>query len=302
MGTPKLIGLGAGLRRAVSYDELESRLRKEGVDATRTRQVLKKAFPKEFAAEEKAARAAEKAAHAEQLRKIKESRWKDYLGELSPTVSSDGHRAVVRRVSAPRPPRGRRKLRNRVTDFSNWIYEAMPYARIGPEHQDAGKAGEREVAKLKRLLRPISDGHSDWKLIDRDPLDAKPKSREISLLKVGNDSLFGAPDYVFHNPKENSILIVEVKVSNPRSFPPEGWPNLRAQLWAYGNTDYYIDLASKVILIGEIWGKAYNAKTRQGDYRLLRTYRWDMSDTVFCEQNEELFDIYQHRVCNSQPA
>ncbi|MGQ0594282.1 MAG: hypothetical protein ACT4QB_17030 [Gammaproteobacteria bacterium] len=222
IATRKSIDLGDGRHREVTYDELKKRLKKEGADVALARRILQKTFPTEFLKEQKLVRDAEKAARTAQLLKIQERRSKDYVGELSLTPSSSSHQEVVSRVSRPRSPRRSNRTLNRVSDFANWIYEAMPYYRPSRVSQEAGKVGERAVAKLKRLLRPISEGHSDWKLIDKDPLDEKPRRREISRLKLGNDSLFGAPDYVYHNPSRDQILIVEVKVSNPRSLRADG--------------------------------------------------------------------------------
>lgn len=300
MATRKSIGLGDGLQREVTYDELKKRLKKGGANPALAKRILETNFPAEFAQEQKLARDAEQAARDAQLLSIQESRWRDYLGESSLTPSSISHQEVVSLVSRRRSDRRPKSPFNRVTDFANWIYEAMPYYRPRRMSQKAGKKGEREVAKLKRLLRPISEGYSDWKLIDKDPLDGKPKPREISLLKIGDDSLFGAPDYVYHNPGRGQILIVEVKVSNPQSLPADGWPNLRAQLWAYGNIDFYLNLAHDIVLIGEVWRKAYSPRTKRDSYVPLITYRWRMSDPVFCNQNEELFALYEQWVSNGQ--
>lgn len=292
MTAQKSIDLGKGIHREVSYQELKDRLQRHGADTATKNKILQKHFPAAFEQEQKLAHEADRAARDAQLRKIQEQRWMDYLGKSSPTPSSL-HQEVVSRVRRPRSSKSARKYFNRVTDFSSWIFEAEPYYRPSLWSQQAGKAGEREVAKLKRLLRPISDGNSEWRLLDKDPLDAKPTPREISLLKVNGESLFGSPDYVYHNPTKGQILIVEVKVSNPSTWPVYGWANLRAQLWAYGHIDMYLNLASDIALVGEVWSEFYDPKSARWSYVPRMRYRWNMSDSVFCAQNEELFEIYK---------
>jgi hypothetical protein len=130
-------------------------------------------------------------------------------------------------------------------------------------------------------------------LLEQDQLDGKPTPRKISLLKVNGESLLGVPDYVYHNAANGQIVIVEVKVSNPTAWPADGWPNLRAQLWAYGQIDAYLNLASDIALVGEVWSEQYDPKTMSWSYVPRIRYRWQMSDSVFCAQNEELFEIYK---------
>lgn len=294
MGVRKLIDLGGGLSRKVSYEELKSLLGKSATDPISTDKALRHAFPDEFAAENEAN-------HAKKWSQLDEKRWKSYLCETPSNPKLEpyrySHQDVVRRVSKHQLDHTKNHPQNRVTDFTNWIFEAI-YGRSDATSKQNGKDGEREVARIKRLLRP-SHVHSDWQLIDRDPLQGTPKSREISLLKVGNDSLFGAPDYVFHSRTEDTILIIEVKVSN-HAFPSDGWPNLRAQLWAYGNIDDYINRAKKIALIGEIWRKRFDIAVGEQTFYLGATYRREMSDTEFCSQNEEIFEIYQTAVHNAR--
>lgn len=302
MTARKSIDLGKGLHREVSYEELKNRLQRQRADTATKNNILQKHFPTAFEQEQKLVHEANRAARDAHLRKIQERRWMDYLGKSSLTPSAASHQEVVSRVRRPRENQPSKEHFNRVTDFSSWIFQAMPYHRPSRRSQEAGKLGEREVAKLKRVLRPISDGHADWKLLDKDPLDEKPTPREISLLKIDGHSLFGAPDYVYHNPTKGQIVIVEVKVSNPSSWPADGWPNLRAQLWAYGNIDMYLNLAQDIVLIGEIWSKTYSPQTMRESYVPRIRYRWHMADAVFCAQNKELFDLYKAWVLSFKAA
>lgn len=98
--------------------------------------------------------------------------------------------------------------------------------------------------------------------------------------------MYGAPDYVFINKKTETALIVEVKVSSAE-LPSDGWPNLRAQLWAYGYIDV-IQQVKNIILIGEVWVRIDGNTVRRR-----RTYRWSLDDPQFCKENEQLFALYQ---------
>jgi hypothetical protein len=296
VGARKSIDLGDGLRRQVSYDELRSLLKKNNVDARRAQRILGDNFPDENAADLSADRDAK-------LLTINGRRWDGYLGVTPPDPSlvpyRVSHEDLLKRISRSRlnPPED--QPRNRVTDFTGWIYEVI-HGPPDPALLAAGKVGEREIAKIKRCV-PHLDWHSDWQLIDADPLNEKPEAREISLLKVGNDSLYGAPDYVFQNKKNGTIIIVEMKVSNA-TLHSDGWPNLRAQLWAYGCIDRYVESATNIILIGEIWGRTYNTSSGEKGYRLKQHISWSMSDDKFCKQNEELFESYNNWVCNPKLA
>lgn len=296
----KSISLGNGLRLQVSYDELKTRLQKNGVDADKACEILQKYFPSAFEQEQALVREARerqlkeiRAAREAQLPEIQIRRWNDYLWKSSPTPSEGSHREIVDRVTQPRPFEKTTKQFNRVTDFSSWIFEGMHGSQTYHLSRDKGKVGERAVSRLKKFLRPISNDYSDWKLIDSDPLDEKPIPREIPCLTVNGSSLYGSPDYVYHSPSREQIIIVEVKVSNPRSWPDDGWPNLRAQLWAYGNIDMYSGLAPNIVLVGEIWSACYDDQTEETFYEPQRIYRWQMFDNQFCAQNQELFAHYR---------
>jgi len=102
MGARKSIDLGKGLHREVSYEELKSRLQRQGVDIPTTKRILQKYFPSAFEREEKLAHEANRAARSAQLRRIQEERWKDYLGDSSFTPTAISHREVISRVQRPR--------------------------------------------------------------------------------------------------------------------------------------------------------------------------------------------------------
>ena len=145
-----------------------------------------------------------------------------------------------------------------------------------------GKAVERKVAaKLSSVPE-----NPDWELIYADPLEGLPKPLRLSALQVNGKPMWGAPDLVFRRKYDGAVLIVERKASN-RAIPCDGWPNLRAQLWAYAHIDDSVD-ASEIILVGEVWGFADNRIV------LRKVLRWNFKDHKFCGPNAELFEKYQN--------
>jgi hypothetical protein len=188
---------------------------------------------------------------------------------------------------------------NRVTDFSSWIFEAM-HGPSSAESLAAGKRGERAVAEFKRRLFrewPLAKAYADWELIACDPLFDEPVPLRISQLRVNNSPLYGMPDYAFLNKRTATVLVIEIKTRKLplgwtlESEPSDGWPNLRAQLWAYGHIDEFRDIATTILLVGEIWRESYDGSRRT--YEPLNTYRWNLRDEHFYSQNQELFEIYQ---------
>lgn len=166
----------------------------------------------------------------------------------------------------------------RVTDFSKWVMSL--YLRpANPSSLMRGKHIERSVA---RLAKPSTN--PDWELVYRDPLESKPNPLKISRLTFDGEPLWGAPDLVYRNKISDEILIVERKASD-KVIPSNGWPNLRAQLWAYSHIDDFIG-ASKITLIGEIWTEIESKLVRRA------VLRWCCDDKKFDCENMEMFSLY----------
>lgn len=166
----------------------------------------------------------------------------------------------------------------RVTDFTKWVMSLY----LGAPNQsslDRGKHIERSVA---RLAKPSAN--SDWALIYKDPLECAPTPLKISALKFNGNPLWGAPDLVYRNNTTDELIIVERKATD-KPIPVNGWPNLKAQLWAYSHIDDFKN-APLITLIGEIWGMV--------DGRLKRraVLRWSKIDKVFDSENLELLIRY----------
>jgi hypothetical protein len=153
---------------------------------------------------------------------------------------------------------------------------------LGPPSKlnlDRGKHIERSIA---RMARPSI--HRDWELIYRDPLEEKPVPLKISSLSFKGESIWGAPDLVYKNTVSKEVLIVERKASD-KPIPQDGWPNLRAQLWAYGHIDLF-QSAPKITLVGEVWDFIDGYLSRRA------VLRWEKLDQHFDTENFDLFSIY----------
>jgi hypothetical protein len=207
-------------------------------------------------------------------------RWRRYLGidSLEPSARTPyryGHRWLLQRGTLCPPA----KPGTGVTDFTGWIY-SLYNPQKDTQALARGRAVERELVR-RYVPTPAQSG---WDLLFEGIQEAKRHSKVISALTVNGSPLKGVPDFVFREKQSGRIVIVEVKASN-RDVPSDGWPNLRAQLWAYAQIDDWLR-APEVLLIGEVWGFT-------SDKIFLReTLRWDRNDTTFQLQNQELFDLY----------
>jgi hypothetical protein len=106
----------------------------------------------------------------------------------------------------------------------------------------------------------------------------------ISALTVAGEPLWAAPDFVFQEKTSGRIVIVQVKVSDA-VIPSDGWPNLRAQLWAYAHVDEWL-CAREMLLVGEVWDLTLDGIVFRG------TVRWECGDREFHRNNLELFELY----------
>ena len=139
-----------------------------------------------------------------------------------------------------------------VSSFTDWIYDL--YA---PNRSLSGLLTGTEKEPLVEIKRKAdAAARNRWKdsmckLIYRGMGDDPDDPLTISKLRINGICVQGRPDLAFQNKKTGEILIVEVKVSD--AHPPDGgWPNLRAQLWAYSLADRFSD-APRVHVGGEVW-------------------------------------------------
>ncbi len=262
------IDLGDGISRNCSFLGLQDLIAQRGIDRTKGDNLLMRYFPAEFFSTQN------------------ERCWKFYLSKAKKDAASNPYRI------SPTNVRSLAKNyntffqssypTNTVTGFAKWIFSL--YQNTNSIAMQTGKSKEYEILNHKHKV-PSGAPFSDWEplFIDR-LLDESSESLTISILAVCDSPLLGKPDYVFHNKVTGKIIIVEVKVSD-RTLPSDGWPNLRGQLWAYAHSDCILNLSSDIILIGEVWSPS--------GINLLKTWRWELSDPEFYQENEELFSIYK---------
>lgn len=234
--------------------------------------------------------------------KQRDQRWKTLLGE----VSSRGipyritHQDLMQKIARAERLRSKEKgvggnhvsRPHTVSDFTDWLYRFYT-----PPRDDkvllAGIDGERAVVdhreQIKREVPRL--GYERWKL-KHDGIRRKfDEAFLIPSLTVDGLAIKGVPDLVFKERRTGRILIVELKVSS-KDLPSNGWPNLRAQLWAYSRIEQYA-AAPEVLLAGEVW-------SHQLDKPVLRqTYFWRRGDLQLEEECTELFLAYGGRVTAS---
>lgn len=185
------------------------------------------------------------------------------------------HEALVN-LAKHLPPQ---RVGNTVTAFSGWIF-SLYRPILNKKSLDDGRRIERAIA---RRFAPVPT-KAGWELVFEDPLTEKPEVKKISALQINESPIWGVPDLVFREKATGKIVIIERKASN-REIPSDGWPNLRAQLWAYSQIDEWRN-APAITLVGEIWGFT-------SDQILLRgTLRWKACDDVLRRQNTELFTLF----------
>lgn len=209
-----------------------------------------------------------------------QKRWQQYLssGGVKNGVPYRCTHEWLLKAAKQRSPT---KIGNRVTDFSGWVFSLYRPQR-NAESLFNGQRVERVIAA--RLV-PVSCA-KEWDLIYEDPLTEKRQVKSISSLTIQGRPLMGCPDLVFREKATGRILIVERKVSN-KEIPSDGWPNLRAQLWAYAQIDEWLK-APQIFLIGEIWGF-----TNVSMPFLRRVIRWVHGEQRFEQNNAQLFDLYR---------
>ncbi len=103
-------------------------------------------------------------------------------------------------------------------------------------------------------------------------------------MTLNGTPLFGKPDLVFKERSSGNILILELKYTNAE-IPLDGWPNLRAQLWAYSQIDEWKD-APEIHLAAEIWAGSIHTPT------IKASMSWESRDSNLIADNEQLFRLY----------
>jgi hypothetical protein len=167
-----------------------------------------------------------------------------------------------------------------VTNFSGWVF-SLYNSKKDATSLASGRYIEQEL--VRRYVGAAD--RKGWELVHEGITRSDFGPRSASGLTVSGKPLRGEPDFVFRHRKSKGVVIVEVKASH-RDIPSDGWPNLRAQLWAYSQIDEWKN-APELSLIGEVWGFGSDKIVLRG------VRRWTREDRQFEQQNRELFELYR---------
>ena len=151
---------------------------------------------------------------------------------------------------------------NTVSDFTSWIYDSIIPEKKPIQNLEFGKKGENKV--LEEIIDEIdkSDNYfkrhyqsfldDDWVLEFEDLSHSQKEVFKISSLRFNGGAIYGKPDIVYRNRRNNDRIIVEVKTTGSNTnIPHGGWYNLQCQLWSYAHIDNFKD-SSNIFLMGDI--------------------------------------------------
>lgn len=151
---------------------------------------------------------------------------------------------------------------NRVSDFTDWIYDSIIPKRDNTTNLIEGKSTEQliyddiinDLDKSDSYFKRQYSGFltNDWVLEYEDLSERVKNSFSISSLIVNDKPLYGKPDVVYRNKNTNDRVIIEVKSTRPRThIPLGGWYNLQCQLWSYSQIDEFKS-SKNIFLMGDI--------------------------------------------------
>lgn len=221
-----------------------------------------------------------------------EDRWKDnhywerYLGYKSDRSSNQPHKhdktdTLISLAKTFKPDCN--SPENWVTSFSDWLLSFNTRGKRSSRVE--GKVAEFIVDK-RELPEPKN---KDWGLWFKDFGETRGQAMPISALAINGHPLYGKPDLVFKHASSERFVVIERKASNAL-LPPNSWPSVRAQLWAYSQLDA-LQSAEEISLVAEIWPRGF----RGGRLVPRMHYRWDAATSDFSDI-EQLFQIYKsHR-------
>lgn len=203
--------------------------------------------------------------------------------------------------------------------FAQWVFELYrrPRIRLALIHntgqiertdEEISKAlgvfGESEIEKFRLWANEKFPGamSGNW-VLDfagcREEIGYESNGQttheifEASALKVNGQSLRCRPDVVLRHLHTGDVVIIERKVTMvpTNKIPAEGWPNLKAQLWAYSWIDRW-RYAPNLYLIGQIWSARVGFRPGTPP-KLLEIYpRWKRSDQQMQAHCQRLFKLY----------
>lgn len=211
-------------------------------------------------------------------------------GWLDPWIS---HRAALRMAEMfPESPHVRQATNWRVSDFSGWVHMLYVGSTMKGRLWE-GTEGHAQVSASRRLgsskHRVDPPSNKGWTCVHDDLKGTSDQNYSISALTINERPFVGCPDLVFVDSSGTAALILEIKTTDAK-LPYGGWPDLRAQLWAYSRIDEWANIPN-VQLAAEIWDKSGT--------RLRRTYQWSREDDRIQKGGEEMFAAYVEAVARS---
>jgi hypothetical protein len=189
-----------------------------------------------------------------------------------------------------------------ASGFSQWLYSLYATAHGVEEDRERGKALEPEIFEHRlKAQGGVHNGYlrsirSEWRLIHNGlhlPEQEYTDWYSIDHLRVSGEALRASPDLIYHHPRLNEVMIVEIKNSWMR-IPSNLWPNVWGQLWCYSQLDIARN-ANRVTVIGEVWGErtTYYMRNRSASLLHLRaSERRDPRNPAFDRFFRALFEIY----------
>lgn len=222
----------------------------------------------------------------------RDQRWAALLGEtpIEGTPYRVTHQHLLYRIERNRrvPRQGVEAVTSQaatVSAFADWVFR-LYRPPPSPAMLIAGKIGELAVVdrrvELSQLKREIPRWeHRGWRLIHDGVRGSFDEGISIPSLTVNGVPLRGIPDLVFRQRKSDRLLFVELKVSSAPDLPSDGWPNIRAQLWAYSHIRRWPTTA-EILLAGEVWSDSSPPLWR-------KTWLWRSTDSLLHQQCSELF-------------
>ncbi len=175
-----------------------------------------------------------------------------------------------------------------VTHFTGWVRSLYLWLNSNKKAMELGKKTEKTIDRYRRRNARKVNGQGQWQLIHNGVDDVTSSPLSISSLSIRGKPLLGSPDYVFEERGTGRILILEIKTTTRIFIPADGWPDMRAQLWAYGQIDKWKD-APEVILAAEIW-------EGESDPTLRGIVSWNKTEQPFDDDNRMLFDSYHKAI------
>jgi hypothetical protein len=190
-----------------------------------------------------------------------------------------------------------------VSAFASWLYSLYSNAYGDEEDRERGKALEPAIFERRKTAQgSVNDEYlrsigSEWRLVHNGlhlPGQDAVAWFSFDHLRVNGEALRASPDLIYHHPRLNEVMIVEIKHSF-MEIPSNLWPNLWGQLWCYSQLDIARS-ANRVTVIGEVWAERTHGRRREsGGVYLRACERRDPRVPAYDRFFRTLFEIYSER-------